>query len=254
MATGTLEPVATVTVGSYVSGIVQDVSCDFETAVTKGQVCAKIDPRPYQSAVELRRAAVATANAQLALHAAALTYSKATHDRNLTLVQRGVVSKDGFENAQSNYQQMRSQVDLDGATVGQRQAELETAELNLSYTDIVAPLDGIVLTRKVAAGETVAASLQSPVLFVMASDLKRIRLIARVSESEIGSVKAGDAATFTVKAYGQKTFTGKVVQIRSNGVVADNDVRFDAVLDVDNPDLLLKPGMTGAVRITTREN
>lgn len=249
IATGTLEPVATVTIGSTVSGIVQDVTCDFNTIVKKGQVCAKIDPRPFQKAVDLHRAAIATANAQLALHKAALAYAKASHDRNLTLFQRGVVSQDGFENIQANYQQLKSQVDLDGAMIAQRQAELESAELNLSYTDIVSPIDGVILVRKIATGESVAASLQSPVLFVIASDLSRIRLVARVGEGEIGTLKAGDEASFTVKAFAQRNFTATVVHIRPNANVIENEVRYDVILEVDNSDLMLKPGMNGSVRI-----
>ena len=250
-STGTLNPVSTVTVGSFVSGVVRDVSCDFNATVKKGQVCARIDPRPYQTAVDQARAALANARAQLEQHNAGLAYVKASFERSSTLVQRGVVSKDAFENVQSNFGQARAQIEVDRTAIAQRQAELDTAELNLAYTFIASPLDGVVLTRSVAAGETISTNYQVPNLFVIGSDLKRLQLLATVGESDIAAVKEGDGAIFTVKAFPGKSFRAKVLQIRHAPEVQGIAVSYGVVLEVDNPDLQLKPGMTATVKITT---
>ena len=252
-STGTLNPVATVTVGSFVSGIVDAVSCDFNAIVKKGQVCARIDPRPFQKSVDLARASLANVKAQLEQHQASLTYVKASFERQSTLVQRGVVSKDAFESVQSSYGQVRAQIDVDRAGIAQRQAELDVAELNLGYTDIVSPIDGVVLARKVAVGETIAANFQVPSLFVIASDLRKLQLLSTVGEGDIGALKEGDAATFTVKAYPARTFSAKVLQIRFAPDQLRSEVGYGVVLDVDNADLQLKPGMTAAVRFTTTD-
>lgn len=252
-STGTLNPVETVTVGSFVSGIVQEVPCDFNSVVKKGQLCARIDPRPFQKAVEQARANLANANAQLVQHEAGLAYAKASFERSSTLVQRGVVSKDAFENVQSVHGQARAQVDIDKASIAQRQAELDIAELNLGYTDILSPIDGIVLSRKVSVGETIASNFQVPSLFVIASDLKRIQLISTVGEGDIGALRQGDTATFTVKAFPGRSFKAQVAQIRSSPDTQRLDVGYAVVLDVDNADLQLKPGMTAAIRFTTAD-
>lgn len=252
-ASGTLSPVATVMVGSNVSGVVAEVTCDFNTQVTKGQTCARIDPRPFQKEVEQARANLANATATLEQLEASLTYLKGSFERNSVLVQRGVVSKDQFESISSNYAQARAQIAVQRAVIAQRKAELEGAELNLGYTSIVSPIDGIVLSRRVAVGETVAASFQSPTLFVIASDLARLQLVAQVPESEIGTLRAGDTATFTVRAYQGRTFNGRVLQVRNQPESAGGDVRYGVVLDVENGDHALRPGMTATVRITTAD-
>ena len=253
-ANGTLNPISTVTIGSYVSGIVQDVTCDFNANVKQGQVCARIDPRPFQKAVELARATLANAKAQLQQHEASLAYIKGSFERNSTLAQRGVVSKDALENVTSNFGQARAQVDVDRASIAQRQAELEAAELNLAYTNIQSPIDGVVLARKVSVGETVAANFQVPNLFVIASPLSRLQLLATVGEGDIGALKQGDAATFTVKAFPSRSFNARVAQIRFGPDTREGGaVSYSVVLDVDNADLQLKPGMTAAVRFTTSD-
>lgn len=251
--TGTLGPVATVTVGSQISGVVQEVSCDFNTAVKKGQLCAKIDPRPFQRAVDQARANLANAKATLEQHEASLAYVKASYERSSTLVQRGVVSKDAFESVQSNFGQARAQIEVDKAVIAQRQAELGIAELNLGYTDIVAPIDGVVLSRRVAVGETLATSFQTPTLFVIATDLRRLQLIANVSESDIGGLKPGDQASFMVKAFPNRSFNAQVSQIRQAPEGNRLDVNYAVVLDVDNAEQLLKPGMSAAVRLVSAD-
>lgn len=252
-AEGTIEPTSVVEVSSHVSGIVQDVSCDADMAVKKGQICAKIDPRPFEASVQQASAAVDTAKAQLRLHEAALGFAKATFDRNAKLVQRDAVSRASFEGAQSNYEQLKSQVELDKATIAQRNAELEAAKLNLGFTDIVAPFDGVVLAKRVGPGESVAATLQPPPLFVMASDLRRMQLNVAVDEADLASVQANDDATFTVKAFSGKTFNAKVARVRNSPERTASGTRYVVVLDVDNKDMQLKPGMSATVKITPRQ-
>jgi HlyD family secretion protein len=168
-------------------------------------------------------------------------------------VQKGVVSKDAFESIQSSYGQARAQIDVDKASIAQRQAELDAALLNLGYTDIVSPIDGVVLARKVMVGETIASNFQVPNLFVIASDLAQLQLIATVGEADIGALKPGDTATFVVKAFPTRTFKAKVAQIRASPDTQRIDVGYGVVLDVDNADMLLKPGMTATVRFTTTD-
>lgn len=249
-ATGALEPLQTVIIGSYVSGIVESVTCDVNAVVTKGQVCAKIDPRRFQRAVEQAKAAVENAQAQLAVHQAAYAQALAAFERNKALYEKGVVSKSVYEAMTSAYEQAKAQIDLDKANIDLRKAELGSADLNLSYTDIVAPIDGIVLTRKIETGETVAATLQSPTLFVMASDLKKLRLTANVKEADVVSIKKGDAATCSAKALPKRTFNARVAQVRNDPETVNGEVFYKVVLEVDNQDLLLKPGMSASVRIS----
>lgn len=250
-ANGALEPFQTVVVGSYVSGIVEDVLCDFNSPVTRGQLCAKIDPRRFQKAVEQARAALETARAQLVLHEAVNVQTQSAFERNKALFDKGVVSRSVFEGITSAAEQARAQIVVDKANIDLRKAEFEAAELNLGYTDIVSPVDGIILSRKVEKGETVAATLQSPTLFVVASDLKRLKLVANVKESEIATIKVGDVATCTAKAYNRKSFAAKVVQVRNDPETINGEVFYKVVFEIDNQDLTLKPGMSVSVRIAT---
>ncbi len=247
---GRLEPTQTVVVGSYVSGTLQEVSCDFNTTVKKGQVCAKIDPRRFERGLEQARAALEAARAQRALHKAALDQAKSNNDRNSALFDRGIVAKSVFEGIASVYAQAQAQVDLDDATIKLRTAELEAAELNLGYTNILAPLDGVVLERRVSVGETVAASFQAPSLFVIAGDLKRLQIITSAAEGDVGGIKPGSDVAFTAKAFPKKKFAGKVAQVRAAPQAGQGDVRYTVVIDVDNEDLQLMPGMTVSASVT----
>jgi HlyD family secretion protein len=252
-ASGMVNPVETVQIGSYVSGRIEELSCDYNTAVVKGQRCAKIDPRSYQAAVEQATAAVGTANAQLNKDQANLAYAKVTYERNLALLNRNVVSQDAADNALNSYKQTQAQVALDQATISQREAELKSAQVNLDYTDIVSPVNGTVVSRSVAIGQTVTANFQTPTLFLIATDLTKMQVDANVSEAEIGGVKEGQKATFTVEAFPNRTFTGKVAQIRLAPVSVQNVISYDVVIDADNPDLALKPGMTATTHIVAAE-
>jgi len=253
VTTGSVNPVVTVQVGSYVSGPVQSLYCDFNTKVKAGQLCAKIDPSNYQVAVDQARANLATAKAQLGKDQASLAYAKINYERDRGLVARGIVSQDTVDSDKSAYEQAIAQIKLDEATIEQRRAALAGAEVNLKYTDIVSPVDGVVVSRNVDVGQTVAASFQTPTLFLIAKDLTKMQVDTNVSESDIGAVKLGDRGIFTVEAYPQKTFEGRVTQVRKAPITVQNVVTYDAVISVDNPDLLLLPGMTANAKIVTEE-
>ncbi len=252
-ATGTVNPVMTVIVGSYVSGVIQSQSCDYNTRVHKGQSCARIDPRPYQMVVDENAAQLAVARAQLRKDQAALDYAGINEARQARLVGRGVVSQDAVDTARSALAQARAQVVLDQAAVREREASLQAARVNLGYTDIVSPVDGTVVSRNVTIGQTVAASFQTPTLFLIATDLTRMQVDTNVSESDIGSVHEGDAARFSVEAYPSRVFDARVVQVRQAPQSVQNVITYDVVLGVDNRELLLKPGMTATVSIVTAE-
>ncbi len=248
-ATGTLNPILTVIVGSYVSGVIVSLSCDYNTLVKVGQICAKIDPRPYQTAVDQAKANVAVAKAQLEKDKANRDYADINNQRLQLLVKQDSASKDAVDQAKNAFAQAQAQVGLDQAMIQQTEAALGTAQVNLDYTDIVSPVDGIVISRNVTQGQTVASSLQTPTLFLIGTDLALMQVDTNVSESDIGSVKEGDAATFTVDAYGKRVFNGKVVQVRQSPQTVQNVVTYDAVVGVGNHDLALMPGMTAETRI-----
>jgi HlyD family secretion protein len=248
-ATGTVNPELTIIVGTYVSGVIQELLCDYNTQVKKGQVCAKIDPRPYQSVVDENRANLGVAKAQLEKDQANLTYAKLALGRQATLLPTHAVSQDAYDSAKSAYDQALAQITFDEATIQQRQASLDAAQVNLDYTNIVSPVDGTVVSRNVTMGQTVAASFQTPTLFLIATDLTRMEVDANVSESDIGGIKLGNKATFTVDAYAKRTFEGAVSQVRQSPQTVQNVVTYDIVISVDNTDLTLMPGMTAASRI-----
>ena len=248
-ATGTVNPELTIIVGTYVSGVIQELLCDYNTQVKKGQVCAKIDPRPYQSVVDQNRANLEVAKAQLEKDQANLTYGRLALGRQATLLPTHAVSQDAYDSAKSTYDQALAQITFDEATIQQRQAALDAAQINLDYTNIVSPVDGTVVSRNVTMGQTVAASFQTPTLFLIATDLTRMEVDANVSESDIGGIKLGNKATFTVDAYAKRTFEGTVTQVRQSPQTVQNVVTYDIVISVSNPDLALMPGMTAASRI-----
>jgi HlyD family secretion protein len=241
--------VLTIIVGAYDSGVIQDLQCDYNTQVKKGQICAKIDPRPYQTVVDQNKANLAVAKAQLEKDKANLAYTKLGLDRAAKLVQTKAVSQDTYDNAKSTYDQALATITFDEATIQQRQAALDAAQVNLDYTNIVSPVDGTVVSRNVTMGQTVAASFQTPTLFLIATDLTKMQVDTNVSESDIGGVKDGNKSTFTVDAFPKRTFKGAVNQVRQSPQTVQNVVTYDVVVGVDNSDLALKPGMTAATRI-----
>lgn len=231
------------------SGAIQELLCDYNTPVRKGQLCAKIDPRPYQTVVDQDKADLAAAKAQLGKDEASLAYTKLTYDRTQTLLQRALVTQDALDSAKSAYGQAQSQVEVDKAAIVQRDAALSAAAVNLDYTNIVSPVNGTVVSRNVTIGQTVAASFQTPTLFLIATDLTKMQVDTNVSESDIGGVREGHAATFTVEAFPDHTFTGEVTQVRQAPQTVQNVVTYDVVVSAPNPDLLLKPGMTATIQV-----
>jgi len=248
---GTVDPVTTVQVGSYVSGIVKSLGCDFNTEVKIGQVCARIDPEPFQLVVEQDRADLATSEAQLKKDQAALTYAKLSLERDTKLLKDGVVSADQVDSDRNTEAQAEAQIAFDQASVIEKKAALRAAEVNLAYTDIVSPVDGTVISRNIDVGQTVVSNLQSSTLFLIAKDLTKMQVDTNVAEADIAAVKVGQPATFTVQAFPDKEFEGLVRQIRQSPVTVQSVVTYDVVVDVDNPDKQLLPGMTADTHIIT---
>lgn len=248
-ANGTVNPVLTVAVSSSVSGVIQRIYCDYNTKVTKGQLCAQIDARPYQTAVDQDRAILSSAKAQLEKDEANLNYAKKLLSRYATLLAQGAASQDLFNSAMNGYSQAKAQVDLDAASVAQHAAALKSAEVYLEYTNIVSPIDGTILSRNVTVGQTIAANFQAPTLFVIASDLSRMQIDANVSEREVGAVRISDRALVNVEAFPNHTFDGVVTQVRQTPQKIQNVVTYDVVVSIANRELLFKSGMTATVHI-----
>ena len=250
-ATGTVNPVTTVQVGTYVSGPISAIYVDFNSPVKAGQLMAKIDPRPYQAQVDLTRAVLANAKAQLRKDQANLAYQKVTDQRDAQLLKESAISQDTMDSQFSTYNQAIAQVGLDQASIQQQEASLKASELNLYYTNIISPVDGTVVSRNVDTGQTVAASYQTPTLFLVAKDLTKMQVDTNVSESDIGGVRVGQPVDFTVDAYTTRTFKGSVVQARQAPITVQNVVTYDVVVGVSNAELLLMPGMTANITIVS---
>src|SRR5208283_2643125 len=253
-ASGSVNPVVVVEVGTYVSGTIETLSCDYNTRVHKGQLCAKIDPKPYQVVVDQDQAELDVAKAQLVKDQANVVYTKVSHERYDLLFAEDSTSHDAADAALNAYNQAVALVGLDVATVAQKTAALKAAQVNLDYTNIVSPVDGTVVSRNVTMGQTVAASFQTPTLFLIATDLTKMQVDTNVSESDIGEVKEGNKASFTVDAFPKRTFDGAVNQVRQSPQTVQNVVTYDVVVGIDNTDLALKPGMTAATRIVTEQH
>jgi len=252
-ATGTLNPLVSVQVGTYVSGPIQALFADYNTEVHRGQLLAKIDPRPFQVKVDEADADLANSRAKLVKDRADAALRTVTLKRNRALAGKGIVSQSDLDLAVSQDRQAQAQIALDEADIQSAEAKLREARLNLAYTDIVSPVDGVVVSRSVDVGQTVAASFQTPTLFVVAEDLAKMQVNVSVSESDIGPVTIDQNASFTVDAYPGTAFHGRVTQVRSAPVTVQNVVTYDVVVGVDNAEARLKPGMTANVAITVAE-
>jgi HlyD family secretion protein len=252
-ATGTVNPVVTVQVGSYVSGPIVQMLCDFNTQVKKGQLCAKIDPRTYQNTLDQAQANLANANAQVQKDRATLEYAKVTYQRDVKLIAERVISSDALDSAKATFDAATAQVAVDKAAIMQQQAAVNAAAVNLGYTNIISPVDGTVVSRNVDLGQTVAASFQTPTLFLIAQDLTKMQVDTNVSESDVGPVQLGQKAGFSVDAFPDRTFWGEVSQVRQSPITVQNVVTYDVVIAVSNPELQLKPGMTANARIVIAE-
>ncbi len=250
-ATGSLAAVVTVSVGTQVSGTIQKLYVDYNSLVKKGQPIAQIDPSLFEAAIEQNRGNHLNAIGSLAKAKATLADAKRTMERNRQLVNQGIVAQSDFDTAQTAYEQALAQVSSAEGVVAQTRGALRQAETNLRYATIRSPVDGIVVSRSIDVGQTVAASFQTPTLFSIAQDLTKMEIDTSVDESDIGRLKLGQTAIFSVDAYPERQFTGTVRQIRNAPVTTQNVVTYVTVISVDNRELLLKPGMTANVTIET---
>lgn len=238
-ATGTIEAVTSVTVGTQVSGIVNKLYVDYNSQVKKGQVIAELDKTNLLSEQN-------TAKANLASAQSSLNYQAANMERYKTLYKKGLVSADEYENALLTYRQAKEQV-------ASSRENVQRAQTNLGYATITSPIDGTVISKSVEEGQTVAASFNTPELFTIAKDLTNMQVVANVDEADIGNVKEGDRVTFTVDAYPDDTFEGTVKQVRLEATTTNNVVTYEVVISAPNADLKLKPGLTANVTIYTQE-
>jgi HlyD family secretion protein len=246
-ATGVLSALVTVQVGSQVSGSIQKLYADFNSPVKKGQIIAKIDPRLFQASLENARANYAQAKATLMKDEVQARFNERQSKRQGVLVKEKLIAPSDFDTAESAAGTSLAQVEADKANVQQARAILHQAEVNLALTDIVSPTDGVVISRNVDVGQTVAATMAAPIIFVIAEDLRKMQVDTSVAEADVGKLTAGMDATFVVDAYPGERFKGKVRQIRNAAQTLQNVVTYDAVIDVDNGDLKLRPGMTANV-------
>lgn len=238
-ATGTIEPVTSVTVGTQVSGIVSKLYVDYNSVVKKGQVIAELDKTNLMSQLNTAKTQLATAQSQL-------NYQTTNFNRYKTLYQKGLVAADEYDNAKLSYTQAKEQV-------ASAKEEVQRAQTNLGYATITSPIDGVVLSKSVEEGQTVAASFSTPELFKIAQDLTNMQVVADVDEADIGDVKEGERVSFTVDAYPDDTFEGTVKQVRQEATTTNNVVTYEVVISAPNADLKLKPGLTANVTIYTAE-
>ncbi|OLD41165.1 MAG: hypothetical protein AUI21_02550, partial [Nitrospirae bacterium 13_1_40CM_2_62_10] len=255
-ATGTINPVITVQVGSQVSGLIKALYADFNSVVKAGQVVAQVDPAPFQTAVTQMEANLQNALGNLARSRADLSLQKLNFERANVLFAQHLNAQQDVDNARTAYETSQANILIAEAGVKQARAQLDTAKVNLEYTTIHSPVHGIVISRNVDVGQTVAASFQAPVLFTIAKDLTKMQVDTNVSESDIGGITEGKPATFVVDAYPNQVFRGKITQVRNAPITVQNVVTYNVVIGVDNSDLRLRPGMTANVSIivASREN
>ncbi len=239
-ATGTIEPVTSVTVGTQVSGIVSKLYVDYNSVVKKGQVIAELDKTNLTSELN-------TAKANLSSAESSMRYNLSQFNRYSTLYKQGLIARSEYEQTLLSYQQSKEQV-------ASARESVQKAQTNLSYATITSPIDGVVLSKSVEEGQTVAASFSTPELFTIARDLTNMQVVANVDEADIGDVKAGERVTFTVDASPDDTFTGTVKQVRQEATTTNNVVTYEVVISAPNADLKLKPGLTANVTIYTQES
>jgi HlyD family secretion protein len=255
-ATGTLSAISTVDVGSQISGLVTEVLADFNDHVSEGQVLARIDPSTYEAQINQGSAAVASARANLASAQATLRNAETDYTRKAALAQQQLVARSDADLARSARDQARAQVNAAQAQINQQSASTQTSRLNLQRTVFRSPVDGVVLTRTVEPGQTVAASLQAPVLFQIAENLSQMQIVLAIDEADIGQVKAGQAVTFNVDAFPDRQYRGVVQQVRLSATNTSNVITYPVVVSVDNHDQSLLPGMTANadIEVSHRDN
>ena len=246
-ATGTLSALVTVQVGSQVSGRIQKLFVDYNSPVKAGQLIARIDPQLFQAAVDQSRANYVAAAGGLTKAEAQAKDAKRQFERSKGLLEKKLIAQADYDTAEANLDVANASVAMARGTLAQAKATLHQNEVNLQFTKIVSPTDGVVISRSVDVGQTVAAAMSAPTLFVIAQDLRKMQVDTSVAEADIGKLKPEMAATFTVDAFPGEKFRGKVRQIRNSATTVQNVVTYDAVIDVDNEELKLRPGMTANV-------
>ena len=250
-ATGTIEPVNTVDIGSQVSGMINDIYVDYNSEVKKGQLLAQIDTSLFEAQLNQSKANIDNAKATLMKNKAVLEYDTKTYNRYKNLYTRNLVSKNDLDSAESAYKSDLAQVAAAKASIMQAQANYNTAAANMRYTKIISPVDGIVISKEVEVGQTVAASFQTPTLFTVAEDLTKMRIETSVSEADIGKVKEGQEVEYTLDGYPDSIFTGVVTQVRLSPTTESNVVTYTVIIEVENEESKLMPGMTANVSIIT---
>jgi HlyD family secretion protein len=252
-ATGTLEAVTTVQLGSQVSGTIQTLNADFNSTVKKGDVVAKLDPSLFEARRGQARANVQAARANVDRAKAEVQDNRQKYERAKELAARELLPASDLETAKANYDAALAQLKANEAAASQAQANLNQAEVDLSHTIITTPIDGVVISRNVDVGQTVAASFQAPILFLIANDLTKMRVNASIDEADIGRVREGQDVSFHVDAFPEREFSGKVEQVRLNPTAVQNVVTYNTIVAVDNHNMLLRPGMTATVSVVVRK-
>lgn len=252
-ATGTIEPVNTVDIGAQVSGMISNIYVDFNSEVKKGQLLAQIDTSLFEAQLQQATANINNAKATLAKNQAQLDYDTKTYNRYKNLFARNLVSKNDVDSAEAAYKSDVAQVAAAKATILQAEANYKTAAANMRYTKITSPVDGIVISKEVEEGQTVAASFQTPTLFTVAEDLDKMKIETSVSEADIGKVKVGQEVEYTLDGYPDSTFKGVVTQVRLSPTTESNVVTYTVIIGVENEENKLMPGMTANVSIITNK-
>lgn len=248
-ATGNLSAVTTVQVGTQVSGTIQKLYVDFNSRVKKGQAIAEIDPSLFNASVEQSQGNYLSAEANLQKAKVALTDAERTFNRNIKMLAEGIISQGDFDATETTVQSFKAAVKAAEGTLAQTRGSLMQSKTNLRYSVIRSPVDGVVISRAIDVGQTVAASFSTPTLFTIAQDLTKMQIEVSVDEADISRIQLQQKASFTVDSYPEQTFRGKVIQIRSAPVITQNVVTYVVVVNVDNSDLKLKPGMTANVSV-----
>lgn len=253
-ASGTVNPVNTVDIGSQVSGMIKDIYVDYNSKVTKGQLLAQIDPSLFQAQVDKARGDLEAARSNKAKIQAMLVYDKKNYERYKRLYEKNYVAKSDLDLAEATYKSDLAQIAAAQGTINQAQATLNNNLTNLRYTKIVSPVDGIVVSRAVDVGQAVAASFQTPTLFQVAQDLTNMQIEVNVSEADIGKIKKGQEVEYTLDGYADSVFHGKVTEVRIAPTTVSNVVTYTVIVDVDNKDQKMIPGMTANASIITNKS
>lgn len=252
-ASGTINPVKTVSIGSQVSGMIKAIYVDFNSQVKKGELLAQIDPSLFQAQVDQARGTLGSANANYAQTKSIVAYDAVTYKRYKAMYKQNYISKNDLDQAESTYKADSAKLRSMAALIKQNQATLRNNMTNLRYTRIISPVNGVVVSRAVDVGQTVAASFQTPTLFTVAQDLTKMQIEVNVSEADIGKVKVGQIVNYNLDGYPNDTFKGKVIQVRIAPTTVSNVVTYTVIVSVDNDDGKLKPGMSANVSIITNK-